>query len=569
MKRIPTYLKADVMRLHFMKANRCAWIALGLATIMALSNVVNVNGGRDLSPMPFSTGGVDDAPVISVLAEQGLVLIHSLNVTGFYIDENEPAAIDWQIHDGEGTLLSGDLIESLSEPESTQSALRMKWWWSIDVNITGIVPCSCILELTATDSQAQKTVEWLIIFGDKLDFDLRPQVLVTAPLWTDYVFGDAEVRGFALDDDIVPPTVQWSLTQDETVSVACMQSWIQVSDDVDWLNSSYDYALDGGFIFNLDSTEFDDGAHILLVRAVDSTGSTSRVACVPLGINNQPPVAVIRGPETIVEDDALVEFDGSGSEDPMWGRGTLIFVWTLEKVDGGLDDRVIDSGLDKRTFSIIANNSGHWRLSLTVADQGGLTDIATHEFNVTNVAPIAALRIDGQLMEDGSEVRLPDSMHWQLDATESWDTANDVGGLTYTWYIDGEPQMLGPQRFLARPDDLSMPHTLSLAVSDDDGETDWVTITFGVEDTPSDPMREQGASSDLNFVIQLALASLFLTGAVMAVVLVTRRGKSGISIPKWKSLRRRNQNSDQVNIDQTVDVEDEDDSKSTNTDRLP
>lgn len=561
MKRIPTYLKADVMRLHYMKAERCVWLALGLATIMALSNAVNINGGQDLSLMPFSTDGVDDAPVISIDVAQGMILLQSLNVTGFYIDENEPTTIDWQIHDGEGTLLSGDLTESLSGAMSTQSASRMKWLWSIDVNITAIIPCSCILELTATDSQNQKTVEWLIIFGDKLDFNLRPQVLVTAPLWTDHVSEDFEVRGFALDDEMASPTVQWSLTQDETVSVACMQSWIQVSDDVDWQNSTYTYASDGGFTFNLDSINFDDGAHILLVRAVDSTGSTSRVACVPVGINNQPPVAVIRGPETIVEDNIFIEFDGSSSEDPMWGRGSLIFVWTLEKVDGGLDDRVIDSGLDKRTFMIRADDSGHWRLSLTVADQGGLTDIAVHEFNVSNVAPIAALRIDGQLMEDGSEVRLSDSKQWQLDATESTDTANDVGVLTYTWYIDGEPQMLGPQRFLTRPDDLSMPHTLSLAVSDDDGETDWVTISFGVADTPSDPMRGQGANSQLNFAIQLALASLFLTGAVMAVVLVTRRGKSGISIPKWKTRKHRNEESDKVNIDQTIDVVDDGEGK--------
>jgi len=529
-------------------------LSLGLAALIAFTTMTPIGSSLNLQTTDYQSSTVDDAPIITIDASQGLTVFESLNVTGFYIDEDAPMTIGWQIHDAETTLLSGDLSETLSDPISTQSA-RMKWQWSIDVNITGIVPCSCILELSASDSQGQQGLEWLIIFGDKLDFDLQPQVLLTAPLWTDHISGDVAVRGFALDDGIIPPILQWSLTQDEAVSMACMQSWIQVPDDINWLNSSLSSVYDGSFMFEFDTTQVDDGAHILLVRTVDSGGSTSRVACVPVGVNNQPPVAVIRGPVEITEDDALVLFDGSSSEDPVWGRGSLIFVWTLEKVNGGLDDRVIDSGLDKRTFSVSADDAGDWRLTLTVADQGGLTDTVVHEFNITNVAPTAVMRIDGQLVEDGSQVTLSDSKHWTLYAAESTDTANDIGGLTYTWYIDGEAQMLGSQRFLARPDDLSKSHTISLAVTDDDGATDWVTVTYGVENTPSDPMTELSSSSDLDFVLQLALASLFLTGAVLAVVLVTRRGRYSLSIPKWRSKKGENEKSDQVDIDQTDEVE--------------
>jgi hypothetical protein len=537
-----------------MKANMGVLLSLGLAALFAFTTMTPIGSSLNLQTTDYQSSTVDDEPVITIDASQGLTVFESLNVTGFYIDEHAPTTIGWQIHDAETTLLSGDLSETLSEPMSTQST-RMKWQWSIDVNISGIVPCSCILELSASDSQGQQGLEWLIIFGDKLDFDLQPQVLLTAPLWTDHISGDVTVRGFALDDGITPPIVQWSLTQNEAVSMACMQSWIQVPDDINWLNSSLSSVFDGSFMFEFDTTQVDDGAHILLVRTVDSGGSTSRVACVPVGVNNQPPVAVIKGPVEVTEDDALVLFDGSSSEDPVWGRGSLIFVWTLEKVNGVLDDRVIDSGLDKRTFSVSADDAGNWRLTLTVADQGGLTDTVVHEFNISNVAPTAVMRIDGQLVEDGSQVTLSDSKHWTLNAAESTDTANDIGGLTYTWYIDGEAQMLGSQRYLARPDDLSNSHTISLAVTDDDGATDWVTVTFGVENTPSDPMTELSSSSDLNFVLQLALASLFLTGAVLAVVLVTRRGKSSVSIPKWKSKKDGNEKSDQVDIDQTDEVE--------------
>ena len=145
---------------------------------------------------------------------------------------------------------------------------------------------------------------------------------------------------------------------------------------------------------------------------------------------------------------------------------------------------------------------------------------------------MAALRIGGQALEDGDVITLTDSPQWLLECGDSTDTDNDQSGLVCTWYIDEEPMMTGWSRQLQCPDDLSTPHTLMLEVTDDNGDSDTISVQFGVRDTPSDPTYVADEGMGFLSIIGIVVA---ITLALLAVLVAVRQYSGGsTSIPKWK-----------------------------------
>ena len=251
-------------------------------------------------------------------------------------------------------------------------------------------------------------------------------------------------------------------------------------------------------------------------------------SCHSIGIDNHPPTASIDGPTHSTEFAGEIQFDGSGSSDQYWGREGLFFLWVLEDEIGA---KTIESGTDMRTFDMDAAQTGNYSLTLTVADGAGFSDTVVHQFNITNQAPVAALRIGGQPLADGDSITLVESSFWNIECGDSSDTANDQSGLTCTWYIDGEAEMTGWERQLQKPEDLSKSHTLMLEVTDDDGASDTITVTFGVQGTPSDPMHTEDSKFGA-WSLVIGIAGLHLLLGIL--YLLSRRKQQSKSIPKWK-----------------------------------
>ena len=78
-----------------------------------------------------------------------------------------------------------------------------------------------------------------------------------------------------------------------------------------------------------------------------------------------------------------------------------------------------------------------------MTDTSGLYSTNSTTVIVHNLEPVAAASIEGTSFDSDIVIRLPDTTHWSVDASLSTDTANDLGGLDYLWYIDGEPKAIG------------------------------------------------------------------------------------------------------------------------------
>ena len=469
----------------------------------------------------------DDAPQIIIDQNQGLYVDSNLNISGTYIDEDLPLSLTWKIFNGLDLIDEGDLVDSLTETVDSHESNRDSWGYSLDLNFSSYAPCSCLLEIRAVDVNNQIYVGQLILFsqGEELS-QLTPRIIFDNT--PKQLTGTVVINAIAMDDGGIT-VAEWAVSNSSEIAMSCIQSWIESPESVQWYNMT-SLTPDANPMWSFDTTAYDDGEYSLIVRAVSDDGLISPCACITVGIDNHAPTARIDGPTEVNETTGMIQFDGSGSSDQYWGREGLVFLWVL---DGDPDGQIIESGGDYRTIEVDATQSGHYTLTLTVVDNAGFSNMISHQFNISNKAPVARLSVGGQHLEDGDNITLVDAPQWLIECGGSTDSENDKPGLLCTWYIDGEPLMTGWERQMQKPDDLSTSHNLMLEVTDDDGVTDTITVTFGVQGTPSDPMyndesREVGLWA-LMIIITGILVSFFLV-----IILIRLYGNHSSAIPKWK-----------------------------------
>jgi hypothetical protein len=478
-----------------------------------------------LSPHGISeTGTWDDPPQLIFDQEQGLLIDSSLNISGTYIDEEAPTIFRWKIYDGTDVIanVNGDLLESLVLSGGVHESSRNSWEFSLDLNFSFRTHCACVLEIEIEDTSGQYVVAQLMFFQDAENFSYPPRIVLENP--PEIIRGTVVLQPIARDADGFVGS-QWTITNNSDMEILCSFHYPPtLPSPLHWSS------VDNNATVTIDSTNYEDGDYFLLVRAVRVNGDLSPSSCHRIGIDNNPPTASIDGPTHSDEFSGEIQFDGSGSSDQFLGQEGLIYLWVLEDEFG--ENLYYHSAKNFRTFSVDASQAGNYTLTLTVADDAGFSDTVSHQFNITNQEPVAALRIGGQALEDGDSITLTDSPQWLLECGDSTDTDNDQSGLVCTWYIDEEPMMTGWSRQLHCPDDLSTPHTLMLEVTDDNGDSDTITVQFGVRDTPSDPTYVADDGMGFLSIIGIVVA---ITLALLAVLVAIRQYSGGsTSIPKWK-----------------------------------
>jgi methionine-rich copper-binding protein CopC/chitodextrinase len=255
------------------------------------------------------------------------------------------------------------------------------------------------------------------------------------------------------------------------------------------------YQLDDGNLatYNQPFSVATDGQHTVKYYAVDSAGNTGTQTTVTFVIElNKKPVAAFTYSDNPNDVDNT-KFDASDSYDQDEGGTIVNYTWNFG--DGS-------TAFGKVVYHLFDDN-GTYTVTLTVTDDFGATDSVTEQVVVANVAPTALFTYD------------PDKPKFEGGEAEVTftDLSEDDDGTIESWlwdFGDGETSTeQNPVHTYA--DDKT--YTVTLTVTDDDGETATTELDIKVVKEQADTM------------LYLAIIVALIIVAVIVVVVWRQRNK--------------------------------------------
>jgi len=460
----------------------------------------------------------DDIPLIGFDFDNGFSTNQTTVISGSIEDEVKPASVTWSIVASEPYLVeldSGDFSDILEASDSSGS--RPIWTWSLEIDVAEYSPCTCYLTVTVETASEGFTQSHRVLFlGDTS----RSAIIVDSPEPGDWVHGFISVSGWSM----YPMT--WTTPELRLFAKPASSSIDACSTEADSDMSAHLSIIipDGEFSESLDISGLEDGWHSLYAENYDPSGVTYSQECVPIQVNNLAPSISIEGPDHSLEGASDLFFDASATDDPVWGREELHYMWVLRKPShSGQTPLQIVMGQDKGTMAIPTGSSGDYTLTLVVTDAGGISSTMVKIFTIQNVVPKAIASLDDSSIEDGSRIKLSPGSEWMLDASLSEDSENDQSGLRCVWKIDHQPVYEGCIRALSWPPDAGDEVILTLDVIDDDDDYGSISVLL-VHPEAAEPLPYS--------LIVLVISTLFMLSAIM---LRYRSSDDSSSIPKWKS----------------------------------
>ena len=482
------------------RAKNVARQALFLALLMALALV---------SSAQTVAADEEEASFLGFDVENGIRISEPTIISGSLVSSLEPTTeSSWSIFDqtsGENLVIESGII-SFGEPVNYGNLL--KWNWEISIEPDAIGDCSCVLQATVSHADESSISNQIAIFtGNPSGAILLPQ----GPVGESWVKDEVVFSGWS-DSNASSAILSFSIISAYSLVDSCQGISDSSPDSLYSTNSS------GPYSSAVDVSGFDDGWYS--ARTSVAVESESLSYCVPIRIDNSPPESIISGASEAQEGDTALLFDAGSSDDGFWGKGDLYYIWTvLDKSRPGAAPISITQG--ESTFSMDTHSSGEFEILLRVVDGSGLHSTASRTINIANVIPSVKLVVDGKSVTHGDSVRLSSGTSWDIDASESMDSTNDINGLRCVWKIDNSPVNEGCERSFTWPENESQKLILTVEVIDDDDEYSFISVELVHPDYSED--------LPLGLVV-LVVSAAFLASAIM----FRRRSHSGGDIPKWQ-----------------------------------
>tara|TARA_Y100001970_G_scaffold273877_1_gene372692 strand:- start:9390 stop:10844 length:1455 start_codon:yes stop_codon:yes gene_type:complete len=461
--------------------------------------------------IPYSTAAEDGSTsFLGFDEDNGVHISENASITGFLVSSVEPSPEStWSITDQASgvTLPLGSGTTSFGEPH--QYGNFMKWPWEVTIDPENYGDCSCVLHLTVSyDGQDSISSSLAVFIGEPTGVILLPEY----PLGDSWTRGEIEFSGWSGTNEI-SATLGFSVTHAGSFSETCLDGG-----EVDDSTLLQTMPANGPYSSMVDISGFSDGWYSAWTTTTSDIGILNH--CVAIRVDNSPPISVISGSNEAQEGDEALLFDGGPSDDGFWGKGDLFHIWTvLDKSRPGSAPVSVTQG--ESTFSMDTDTSGEFEIGLRVVDGGGLYSSTSRSISITNVIPSVKLIVDGKSVVHGDSIRLSSDSSWEIDASESIDSPNDINGLRCVWKIDNSPVYEGCQRSFSWPENESQKLILTVEVIDDDDEYSFISVELVHPDYSDDlPLG----------IIVLVVSAAFLASAI----LFRRNSTSGSDIPKWQ-----------------------------------
>ena len=472
---------------------------------------------------------ISDPPIIGFNDFNGIFVDENSTLSGFIVSSVLPDSTEWYVSEllisGELSAITQPLELYVEEIFSSQDDGLSRWSWNISNFMDGFVNgtgganvCACYLTVMVTSGIHQSIRSLAFFVGDS------DSPGITLDNEVDRLSSKLDVSGWASSPSGEPVPASISISNELSSTGRCSSQPDRSLLNTNTNTSITEYlSLDGYFSASIDISSLVDGWYSLWY-SLNSTSvdEPSINYCTKALVDNSNPVASIEGPESSQEGDGDLIFDAGDSYDPFWGKDSLSYIWSLIKT-GSAGNYIVDSSeaTDSSFFVVEDSTSGEYILSLIVVDGQGMIDQNVHEFSIANQPPLAKLSISGESFSDGDKVQLSDLSEWNLDATQSLDTPNDVEGLRCVWKVNYKTIYEGCERTLLWPEGNNNDTILlTLDVIDDDEEYSSITVELSRVNTES--------SIQLPIIV-LMLSTLFFISSLI----YSRRRNDDMEIPKW------------------------------------
>jgi len=474
-----------------------------LATLLLLAPLLVIT--------PLVSAESEDPAIIGFDFENGFSTNETTLLSGSIEFDSIPDSVVWKIV-SESETLTGELTDNLHELDSQND--RMIWTWHTELNVAELSVCTCYFTITVIFEDSSWSDTRVIFVGDTM----RSGLLIHYPEDAGWAHGSLTVIGWSLH-----PTV-WANSEIRFYSYPAISSVQACSEegnsDTTQLLSVISTA--GDYYASLDITSLDDGWHSLYVENYDPSGVAFAQQCVTIRVNNVPPQISIVGDYYFVENSGEISFDASASDDLYWGREGMEYMWVLRKPSHS-GQTPLDVQIGGSAYSLPADSGGNYTLTVRLTDSGGVSSTTVFEFDVENKIPNAVASVSGTPMLDGSTIRLSEGDGWELDASASSDTENDLANLRCVWKIDYEPMFEGCERTFTWPQDTGLEAILTLDVIDDDEAFTSISVLL-IHPDSSEPLPYS--------VIVLLVSAVFMLSAIL---LRYRSTDETSGIPTWDS----------------------------------
>ena len=272
------------------------------------------------------------------------------------------------------------------------------------------------------------------------------------------------------------------------------------------------------------------GLHNLTVVVYDNDNAQSQIKTGIVNISNVAPTIAELGNTQPIFEDNNITFTAD-VEDTASDIDGLEVCWDLDSLADSDDDSITDNDCDISGLEMTASwqTSGIRWITATVTDDDGASDSASINVSVINNAPKA------RISNSTDVLALNEGDNLTLSGLTTTDTAFDKEGLIYAWDsshldsdLDGEG--VGDIDFYGAEFTMSdLPSgkwTVTLTVTDDDGELDSTSIDIEVKAKPAGGVLESITDS-VGGVGALVIGILAIVVIGLAVFLLFTRDSKG------------------------------------------
>ena len=461
--------------------------------------------------LPSANAESQDPPIIGFDFENGLSTNKSMTLFGSIESDSLPDSIDWTI-EYDSYSLGGQISDSLQETNSQTE--RMTWSWYVELDISQYPVCTCYFTIIVSIGESSWTESRVVFIGDTL----RSGLLIESPEEGEWSHDSLIVSGWSSHPTVwANPEIRFFTFPATSSADTCSEEGD--SDTTPLLSVSN---TEGGYYESLDISSLEDGWYSFYVENYDPSKIAFTQQCVSIRVNNALPEIILSVEDLYIEGPDELSFDASASDDLVWGREGMEYMWVLRKPSHS-GQTPIDIQLGGWIYSMTSDSGGNYTLTLTLTDSGGVKSTSVFEINIENVVPTAIATIDSSLMIDGDRIKLSTGEQWFLDASSSTDSINDIAKLKCVWKIDYEPVYEGCQRELSWPSKAGDEIILTLEVIDDDEDYGSISVKL-IHPEANEPLPYP--------IIVLVASTLFMLSAIF---LRYRSSDDSTGIPSWDS----------------------------------